>query len=47
MKTITKNFTTLKQAERFQNGLYEKYNSVQLVSFPRFEEAGTYVWHVK
>ena len=47
MKTIIKNCTTLKQAERFQNGLYEKYNSVKLASAPMFSEAGRYVWQVK
>jgi hypothetical protein len=46
MKRITKTYKTLKQAERYQNRLYNKYNSVQLVSFPRFSEDGEYVWEV-
>jgi hypothetical protein len=46
MKRIKKTYKTLKQAERYQNRLYNKYNSVQLVSFPRFSEDGEYVWEV-
>jgi hypothetical protein len=44
MIRITKTYKTLKLAERYQNRLYNKYNSVQLVSFPRFSEEGQYVW---
>lgn len=47
MKTITKTYKTLKAAERYQNILYNKYSHVHLVQFPRFEEAGEYVWEVK
>jgi len=47
MKRITKVFDTLKQAEQFQNRLYDKYNHVRLVSSPTFSEDGTYVWEVK
>lgn len=45
--TIARTFKTLKQAERFQNALYNKYNSVQLTRSPRFTEEGVYVWEVK
>ena len=43
---IKKTYKTLAQAERYQNRLYNKYNSVQLVSFPHFSEDGEYVWEV-
>lgn len=45
--TIAKTFDTLRQAERFQSRLYDKYESVRLVLFPRFSEAGKYVWEVR
>lgn len=44
--TITKSFPTIKKAEHYQMSLYNKYNSVQLISFPMFSEAGNYVWKV-
>ena len=44
--TILRRFETLTQAEEFQNGLYDKYNSVKLVSSPIFCEVGVYVWYV-
>ncbi len=47
MKTITKTYETQKQAERYQNRLYGKYNTVRLVRWPRFTEAGKYTWEVK
>jgi hypothetical protein len=47
MKTISKQCKTLKQAERYQNRLYEKYQRVRLVKFPWFTEKGSYVWEVK
>ena len=47
MKEIRKFYSNLKQAERYQNSLYNKYNEVQLVDFPRFSESGVYVWNVK
>lgn len=46
MKRITKKYKTLKQAESYQNRLYNRYNTVRLVSFPRFSEEGEYVWEV-
>ncbi len=47
MKTITKHFKTLKAAETYQNRLYNKYESVELVRWPRFGEGdGYYSWRV-
>lgn len=46
MKTLTKHFATLKQAERYQAGLYNKYNRVALISSPLFQEQGFYTWKV-
>ena len=45
-KTIEKKCETLKAAERFQNRLYDQYDSVKLVRFPRYSENGTYAWEV-
>jgi hypothetical protein len=47
MKRIKKIYKTMKQAESYQNRLYNRYESVRLVSFPRFSEDGEYVWEVK
>lgn len=47
MQTITKSYGTLEQAEAYQNRLYSQYDHVRLVRFPRFGEAGQYVWEVK
>lgn len=47
MTTIIKQFNTLKQAERFHYRLYEQYNHVRLVDWPRWSEKGTYTWEVK
>lgn len=47
MKTISKVCRTLKQAERYQNRLYNQYESVRLVSAPRFSQGGVYVWEVQ
>jgi hypothetical protein len=46
MKTIARTFTTLAQAERFQNRLYNKHDTVRLIQSPMFSEDGVYVWHV-
>jgi hypothetical protein len=46
MKTITKHYKTLKQAERYQNLLYNKYDIVRLVRSPFFGEEGNYTWQV-
>ena len=45
-KIITKHCNYLRQAEAYQQRLYGKYNSVQLVNFPRFNTAGYYTWRV-
>lgn len=47
MKTITKHFKTLKAAEAYQNRLYNLYESVELIRWPRFGEGdGYYAWRV-
>jgi hypothetical protein len=48
-KTITQRFKSLEGAEAFQDELYEKYDSVQLIQAPRFDPrgAGCYVWKVE
>jgi hypothetical protein len=44
---IKKVCSSLKQAEKKQDALYNKYNSVELVKSPLlFSEAGEYVWEV-
>ena len=45
MKTIVKLFTTIKQAGRFQDSLYNKYDHVRLLRSPFFE-SGMYYWEV-
>ena len=45
-KTIEKQYDTLKQAERYQNRLYNRFDSVRLVRSPLFSESGKYVWEV-
>lgn len=47
MKTISKTFESLKEAERYQSRLYNEWDYVKLVQFPIFGESGKYVWHVK
>ena len=44
--TIAKLYKTMKQAERYQTSLYNKYFYVRLVEFPRFTESGIYKWEV-
>lgn len=46
MKTITKHFDTLKKATNYRNRLYNKYDDVQLLSFPVSSEKGIYVFLV-
>jgi hypothetical protein len=46
LKRITKRFKTLRQAENYQNRLYNKYTSVKLIRSPLFEEEGDYIWQV-
>lgn len=43
---INKNFGSLKEAELYQDELYEKYNYVRLIQAPRFTELGEYRWEV-
>jgi hypothetical protein len=45
-QTITKTFDRLVKAEKFQDRLYDKYNSVQLLRSPMFSEDGVYAWRV-
>jgi hypothetical protein len=48
VKTITKHFQRIRDAERFQEQLYDLYDSVQLIHSPMFdEERGAYIWRVK
>ncbi len=44
---ISKTFKTLKAAERYQNRLYDEYESVRLVACPFSGDAGVYVWEVR
>jgi hypothetical protein len=46
MKQVKRFFNWQQQAEKFQNRLYNKYNSVKLVGFPQIDKAGFYVWEV-
>jgi hypothetical protein len=46
MKQIKRFFNWEKDAVKFRNRLYNKYNSVNLVSSPLFNRAGFYVWQV-
>ena len=45
--TVTREFASLKQAERFQNRLYNRYDSVKLIRAPLFRECGMYIWDVR
>lgn len=47
MKHISKTFTTMKQAEHYQNRLYNRFDTVRLIKSPMFGESGLYVWEVK
>lgn len=47
VKRIRKYYSTLTQAERYQNRLYGRFNSVQLVFSPLFSQSGYYVWEVQ
>lgn len=44
---LSKECKTLRAAERYQNRLYEKYDIVKLIQWPRFGESGNYIWHVE
>jgi hypothetical protein len=44
---IKKHFDTITAAERYQNRLYNLYDSVILTGFPGFTDYGWYIWTVK
>jgi hypothetical protein len=46
MKTISRFFETLEQAENFMEELYDQYKSVTLISFPIVGSDGIYIWNV-
>ena len=46
MKTIKKQFDTIKQAVNFRSKLYEKYEFVKITETPSFDESGEYVFVV-
>ena len=46
MKQISKEFPTLKKAQRFIESLYNRYSYVRLSDWPRFSEKGVYVFTV-
>ena len=46
MHTIERRFKTLKQAEKFQNSLYNKFPYVRLIYWPLFSEEGSYTWQI-
>ena len=47
MKRIRRFFNWMQQAEKYQNRLYTKYDSVKLVAFPQNDKAGFYIWEVE
>ena len=44
---ISRELKSLRQAEAFQNRLYEKYDSVKIIESPRFSEQGVYTWLIQ
>lgn len=46
-RLIYKEYKTIKGAERYMNRLYNEYNYVRLVDFPKDSEKGIYVFEVK
>lgn len=46
-KTITKVFSSMRQAVIYRDKLYNKYDSVKLISFPMYSEYGEYTWEVE
>jgi len=46
MQTIQKRFKTIKQAEKYQNNLYNKFPYVRLFICPMWSEEGLYIWEV-
>jgi hypothetical protein len=47
MKTISKHFETIKQAEKFMSSLYNRFNAVSLIKYPINSEKGIYIYQVK
>lgn len=47
LKTISKHFNRLEDAEKYQDGLHNEYDYVLLVGSPKLGEDGMYVWKVK
>jgi hypothetical protein len=45
--TISKEFKTFREAERYQDILYCKYDNVKLIMAPHFQETGKYIWFCK
>lgn len=45
-RAVKRYFDSMMTASKFQGTLYNKYNSVQLITFPRFSEKGIYVWYI-
>lgn len=46
MRKIEKVFPNLRDAEKFHNKLYEKYNLVRIIHIPIHTQIGMYVWIV-
>jgi hypothetical protein len=46
MSIVSKIFKTIKQAERYQNSLYNKFPYVCLITSPIWSEEGVYTWEV-
>jgi hypothetical protein len=46
MTTISKYFKSIKQAEKYQNSLYNKFPYVRLVTSPIWSEEGKYIWEI-
>ena len=47
MSFIIHNCMNLEEAEEYQNALYENFNKVKLVDFPKTSDYGVYVWEVE
>lgn len=46
-RLIYKEYKTMRGAERYLSRLYNEYDSVNLVDFPKYGESGIYVFKVK
>ena len=47
MKYVRQHFNNMKQAEKYLNKLYSKYDHVRIFSCPLFAEAGVYTFEIK